>query len=140
MDLSDTISGVSEFKILSAFHKHKSSFSSIFKFIIKMNYNNRYYDNNIIPGSTDHTTMFIRKVIFYCFQYIYHYRVFKYHRIWVLIRAAYTFCMLIHLGDKYLTALPGILFIYCTECLSCVREPARSSVRRRNAFPAPMGE
>ena len=41
--------------------------------------------------------MFIRKVIFYSFQYIYHHRLLKEHRIWVGICAVYTFYMLIYL-------------------------------------------
>ena len=42
MDLSDAILGVSEIRISSVFHKQKSSFSSILKFV-KNNYYDRYY-------------------------------------------------------------------------------------------------
>ena len=36
------------------------------------------------PGSTYYRTMFIRKVLFYCFQYIYHHRLLKEHFIYTL--------------------------------------------------------
>ena len=96
-------------KIRSVFHKQKVWFSSILKFIKKIL---RQILRYITPGSTDHTTMFIRKVIFYCCQYIYRHRLLKEHRIWVWIRVAYTFSVLIYLRNIRVHSVWSILSVY----------------------------